>query len=672
MANVVFPDLFQPLDLGFTQLKNRIMMGSMHTGLEEDKPALQRLSAFYRERAQAGVGLIVTGGFSPNWVGSLAPFAAKLTTKREQRRHELVTQTVHECGGKIALQLLHAGRYGYHPFIVAPSRLKAPISPFTPWVLSRRGVVRTIKQFAQAAQMAKVAGYDGVEIMGSEGYLINQFITLHTNQRSDEWGGSYSNRMRFPVAVVSAIREAVGANFIIIYRLSLLDLIADGSDWPEVVMLAKAIEAAGASLINTGIGWHEARIPTIASMVPAGAFTPITQQLKAEISLPVITSNRINTPELANDLINKGVADLVSMARPFLADAEFVKKAMLGESRSINVCIACNQACLDQVFANKSASCLVNPRAGHETELNYHPTSRVKQIAVIGAGPAGLACAAVAASRGHLVTLFEKSAQLGGQFNLAKVIPGKEDYQHTINYFSHEIQKFNVKVHLQTDVSIEDLSVYDEVVVATGVTPRIPQITGIDHPYVMTYVELLQGLRKPGHRVAIIGAGGIGFDVAEWLSHAGTSEQTDAEFYREWGIDITGSHRGGLVDSQQPLNPREIYLLQRKSEKMGKNLGKSTGWIHRLTLKHRKVHFCSGVSYQRIDDAGLHIEMDGQEQVLPVDTVVICAGQIELNDLYHALKTKGQSVHLIGGASKALELDAREAISAACRLAAQF
>ena len=666
MINQAFPALFQPLDLGFTQLKNRLVMGSMHTGLEEDKPSLERLAAFYRERAAAGVGLIVTGGFSPNWVGRLAPFAAKLTSTREQHRHELVTQTVHECGGKIALQLLHAGRYSYHPFCVAPSRLKSPISPFTPWVLSARGVVRTIKHFARAARLARAAGYDGVEIMGSEGYLINQFIAAHTNQRTDEWGGSAANRMRFPLEVVRAVRAAVGDDFIIIFRLSLLDLVPNGSDWSEVTGLAKALETAGVSLINTGIGWHEARIPTIASGVPAGAFAALTAQLKPEISIPVITSNRINTPELANALIENNVADLVSMARPFLADAQFVAKAQAGEPNAINVCIACNQACLDQVFVHKTASCLVNPRACHETELHYTAAAVVKRIAVVGAGPAGLACAATAAARGHRVTVYEKSAQLGGQFNLAKVIPGKHEYQHTIRYYANQLTQFNVTVRLNTEATAADLGDYDEVVVATGVTPRIPDIPGIHHPSVMNYIDLLQGTRVAGDRVAIIGAGGIGFDVAEWLTHA------HDDFYREWGIDITMKHRGGLVPAEPPLSPREVYLLQRKTEKMGLHLGKTTGWIHRLSLKHRQVHCYTGVSYQRIDDDGLHIERMGKTQVLAVDSVIICAGQLELNALYHRLKADGRAVHLIGGAFKALELDAREAISAACRLAAAF
>lgn len=667
--NTPFKALFQPLDLGFTQLKNRLLMGSMHTGLEEDKQDLQRLAAFYRERAQGDVGLIVTGGFAPNRAGRLAPFAAKLTSKKEQQRHELVTHVVHESGGKIALQILHAGRYGYHPFIVAPSGLKSPISSFKPWVMSQRRVIKTIQHFARCARLAKAAGYDGVEIMGSEGYLINQFIVSHTNQRHDEWGGTFVKRMRFPVEVVRAVREAVGNDFIIIYRLSMLDLIADGSSWDEVVMLAKAIELAGASIVNTGIGWHEARIPTIATSVPAAAFSQITKKLKPELTIPIITSNRINTPELANALLEDGVADMISMARPFLADAQFAKKAKLGESRAINVCIACNQACLDQVFVNKQASCLVNPRACNETQLVYQIAEYSKQIAVVGAGPAGLAFAAIAAERGHKITLFEKNDELGGQFNLAKNIPGKEEFQHTLNYFSYQLEKYQVDIRLRTEASLALLKDFDEVVLATGVSPRIPVIDGISHEKVMTYLDVIQHKKIPGKHVAVIGAGGIGFDIAEWLTHE-PAENHSQQFYDEWGIDMSGTHRGGITKSHITPSPRQVYLLQRKKEKPGKRLGKTTGWIHRLSLKHKQVDMLTGVTYVRIDDQGLHILVDEKQRVLAVDSVIICTGQLELRSLFEPLKQAGQTVHLIGGAFKALELDARHAIDQACRLAA--
>lgn len=667
--NTPFKALFQPLDLGFTQLKNRLLMGSMHTGLEEDKDSLQRLAAFYRERAQGGVGLMVTGGFAPDRAGRLAPFSAKLTSKKEQQRHELVTHVVHESGGKIALQILHAGRYGYHPFIVAPSGLKSPISPFKPWVMSKRRIVKTIEHFARCAKLAKSAGYDGVEIMGSEGYLINQFIVSHTNQRHDEWGGTYENRMRFPVEIIRAVRAAVGEDFIIIYRLSMLDLITDGSSWDEVILLAKAIENAGATIINTGIGWHEARIPTIATMVPAAAFSQVTKRLKPELGIPVIVSNRINTPKLANALIEEGVADMVSMARPFLADPEFAEKAKLGESRAINVCIACNQACLDLVFANKTASCLVNPRACNETELVYQVAEQPKRIAVVGAGPAGLAFATVAAARGHSVTLFEKSDTLGGQFNLAKHIPGKEEFQHTLNYFTHQLEKYQVDIRLNTDANLELLHAFDEVILATGVNPRIPDIDGIEHEKVMTYIDVILQRKVPGKRVAVLGAGGIGFDIVEWLTHE-KQEDHLPQFYNEWGIDITAQHRGGIKKPEITPSPREVYLLQRKKDKLGKRLGKTTGWIHRLSLKHKKVEMLAGVTYVRIDNQGLHLLIDDKPRLLAVDSIVICTGQLELRSLYEPLKQAGRSVHMIGGAFKALELDARHAIDQACRLAA--
>lgn len=662
-----FQSIFKPLDLGFTQLKNRILMGSMHTGLEEDK-SLERLAQFYRERAQGGVSLIVTGGFAPNRAGRLAPFAAKLTNSKEQQKHEVITHAVHDAGGKIALQILHAGRYGYHPFIVAPSPIKSPISPFKPWSMSQGRVKKTIEHFARCARLAKAAGYDGVEIMGSEGYLINQFIVAHTNQRSDEWGGTYENRIRFPLEIVRRVREVVGERFIIIYRLSMLDLIAQGSSWEEIVILAKAIEEAGASIINTGIGWHEARIPTIATMVPPAAFTPVTKHLKSEVSIPVITSNRINTPELANQLLESGVADLVSMARPFLADPQFVEKAKRGESEAINICIACNQACLDRIFVNKTASCLVNPRACNETELVYELAAQAKNIAVVGSGPAGLAFASLAAERGHKVSLFEKAEHLGGQFNLAKRIPGKEEFQHTLNYFKHQLERYEVKVHLNTQATVDSLAGFDEIILATGIKPRVPSIKGIEHEKVVSYIDVISGKKTVGERVAIIGAGGIGFDVAEFLT---SEHQIDAnEFYDEWGIDIHGEHRGGLKPVQVPPSPRQVYLLQRKKEKLGQRLGKTTGWVHRLSLKHKHVKMLAGVQYELIDDAGLHITVHDKAEVLPVDTVVICAGQTELNDLFAPLKAQGKSVHLVGGAYKALELDARHAIDQAIRLAA--
>lgn len=668
--NTPYKALFKPLDLGFVTLKNRIMMGSMHTGLEEDKNGLHRLAAFYKERADAQVALMVTGGFAPNRAGRLAPFSAKLTTASERKNHEVITQTVHESGSRILLQILHAGRYGYHPFIVAPSAIKSPITPFTPWRMSKRRILKTIRHFARCARLAQEAGYDGVEIMGSEGYLINQFIVTHTNHRQDEWGGDYQNRMRFPLEIIRSIREAVGEQFIIIYRLSLLDLIVKGSSWEEIALLAKAVEQAGATMINSGIGWHEARIPTIASMVPAAAFTCLTQRLKSIVNIPVIASNRMNTPDWANHVLEQGEADMVSMARPFLADPMFVAKAHLGLStEAINVCIACNQACLDRVFVNKTASCLVNPRAGNETSLIYVAAQHIKQIAVVGGGPAGLAFAAVAAERGHRVTLFEKSNELGGQFNLAKRIPSKTEYEHTIRYFIHQLEKYEVIVHRNTLPASTQLQDFDEIILATGVTPRVPAIPGIQHPSVINYIDAISWPESLGKRIAIIGAGGIGFDVAELLTHIQSAPEPQA-FYAEWGIDVSGKERGGLMTPEPPTIERDIWLLQRKMQKLGCHLGKTTGWIHRLQLKHHQVHMWNGVSYQAIDDQGLHIMRKGETICLKVDNIIICAGQIENKALFEPLKQAGKSVHLIGGAYKALELDARHAIDQACRLAA--
>lgn len=664
-----YPHLFQALDLGFTQIKNRVLMGSMHTGLEESKEGLGALAAFYAERARGGVGLIVTGGFAPNRVGRLAPFAAKLTNNKEMRSHQVVTEAVHENGGKIALQILHSGRYGYHPFVVAPSRIKSPISPFKPRRLSRRGIRNTIAHFVRASLLAQQAGYDGVEVMGSEGYLINQFIVEHTNHRTDEWGGSFGNRIRFPVEIVKQIRQAVGEQFIIIYRLSMIDLIKTGSSWEEVVMLGKAIEEAGATIVNTGIGWHEARIPTIASMVPAGAFTSVSAKIKKELSIPVITSNRINLPHLAESVLAQGDADMVSMARPMLADAEFVNKAQQEEDESINVCIACNQACLDRIFQNKKASCLVNPRACNETSLNYIPTYNKKKVAVVGAGPAGLSFAATAAMRGHEVELFEQSAQLGGQFNVAKQIPGKHEFNHTIRYYENQLTKYNVAVHLNHTVSAQALlqQNFDEIVLATGIKPRIPPIPGIDHPKVLSYLDVLVNRKPVGQSVAIIGAGGIGFDVAVYLSH-----REGEDFYQNWGIDIEMDNRGGITQPSQQAPLRQITMLQRKQEKMGKRLGKTTGWIHRLELKQKNVSMMSGVEYLKIDDAGLHIRVNDKSQCLEVDNIILCAGQISNQDLLEPLKQQHPSVHVIGGSYKALELDARFAIDQACHLAAKI
>jgi len=644
-------------------------MGSMHTGLEEEKNGFERLAKYFAMRAKGNVGLIVTGGIAPNRAGWVGPFAAKLSSKSGAKKHKIITDAVHAEGGKICMQILHSGRYGYHPFTVAPSAVKSAINPFKPWKLTQRGIRNTIKDFANCAALSKEAGYDGVEIMGSEGYLINQFIVNRTNKRDDEWGGSYENRIRFPLEIVKAVREAVGKDFIIIYRLSMLDLVDDGSTWEEVVQLAKKIEAAGATIINTGIGWHEARIPTIATMVPRGGFSWVTKRLMGEVNIPLITTNRINTPEIAEKILSDGHANMVSMARPFLADPEFVSKAMAGKSMAINTCIACNQACLDHAFNNKVASCLVNPMACHETEYELTPATNKKKIAVVGAGPAGIACAIYTAQKGHQVTLYEANAEIGGQFNMAKEIPGKEEFHETIRYFNYQLKENKVDLKLSHPVDAEyfESKGYDEIVVATGVTPRKIKMKGIDHPMVLSYVEVLKDKKEVGNSVALIGAGGIGFDVAEYLTT--DTLPTIEHFTKEWGIDKSISTKGGLLPEQDEIPKRKIYMLQRSKGKIGGGLGKTTGWIHRLSMKKKKVNLINKVEYIKIDDQGLHISRDGVEQILEVDNVVICAGQVSVNALHKALQAKGHTAHLIGGAFEAKELDAKYAIEQGMKLA---
>jgi 2,4-dienoyl-CoA reductase (NADPH2) len=675
MTNHSYPYLFSSLDLGFTTIKNRLLMGSMHTGLEEERGGFKKLASFYQERVRGGVGLIVTGGIAPNFRGRVAPFGCQLSFPWQVGKHRIVTEAVHREGGKICLQILHTGRYAYHPFSVAPSPVKAIINPFKPKEMSKRGIHKTIADFAGTALLARKAGYDGVEIMGSEGYLINQFICGRVNRRSDEWGGEYANRIRFPLEIVSAIRDKVGLDFILIFRLSMLDLVEQGSTWEEVVYLAKELEQRGVTMINTGIGWHESRIPTIATSVPRGAFSWVTARMKKEVSLPLITTNRINTPEVAELILSRHEADMVSMARPLLADPYFAVKAQTGREDEINTCIGCNQACLDHVFRNKRASCLVNPQACYETELIFYPTATPKKIAVIGAGPAGLAFACYCGERGHLVTLFEAQADLGGQFSYAKDIPGKEEFSETLRYFKRRLELLMIDVRLNSYQSAADLRTagYDEIVLATGVLPRIPRIEGIDHPMVAVYPDILSGKIIAGARVAVIGAGGIGYDVSEFLCEKPPSHTLHLDLWlKEWGIDTTISHPGGVegVRPRKPEPARKIYLLQRKTGKFGKTLQPTTGWIHRSALKKRKVEMIGGVTYEKIDDKGLHLLKDGKPVLLEVDTVVLCTGQLSRQELWGELKAAGLSVHLIGGAQHAGELDAKRAIRQAAELAA--
>ncbi len=676
MSSHPYPHLLSPLDLGFTQLRNRVLMGSMHTGLEERPQGFERQAAYFKARAEGGVGLIVTGGIGPNSEGVGVQGGAILVNEEQVAQHRIVTEAVHEVdGAKICMQILHTGRYAYNPTLVAPSAIQAPINPFKPKELDAEGIEKQINDFVTCASLAQKAGYDGVEIMGSEGYFLNQFICKRTNHRTDEWGGSYENRIRLPIEVVRRVREAVGEQFIIIYRLSMLDLVEEGSTWQEVVQLGKAIEQAGATLINTGIGWHEARVPTIATCVPRATFVKITQRMKQELSVPLITTNRINSPEVGEDIIASGSADMVSMARPMLADADFVKKAMADKADEINTCIACNQACLDHVFSGGEVSCLVNPYACNETRLIKTATAEPKRVAVVGAGPAGLAFATTAAERGHQVVLFDAADKIGGQFNIAKQIPGKEEFYETLRYFESQLKKFNIEVCLNQRVSADQLREqgFEHVILATGIVPRDLDIPGVDHPKVLNYLDVLRDKKSVGKKVAIIGAGGIGFDTAEYLVHDKPDQaQSAEEFLAEWGVDISVSSPGGLAKPAPVAAQRDVVLLQRKTSKVGAGLGKTTGWIHRTALKHKGVRMVSGVSYDQISDAGLHITVGGEAQVLDVDNVIVCAGQEPQRELFDALQAANINVQLIGGADVAAELDAKRAIKQGTELALAF
>lgn len=670
-----YPHLLAPLDLGFSTLRNRVLMGSMHTGLEDKAADYDKLAAFFAERARGGVGLIVTGGIAPNIQGWLKPMSGTMSMPWHVARHRKVTAAVHAEGGKICMQILHAGRYAYQPLSVAPSKIKSPITPFTPRALGARGVERTIDAFVRSAKLARDAGYDGVEVMGSEGYLINQFLTARTNKRTDRWGGSAEHRMRFPIEIVRRMREAVGKDFIIIYRLSMLDLVDDAQPWADIVTLGKAIEAAGATIINTGIGWHEARIPTIVTSVPRGAFSWVTRRMKGEVGIPLVTTNRINMPDVAERILADGDADMVSMARPLLADPDWVNKARASRPQAINTCIACNQACLDHVFENRRASCLVNPRACHETELKILPATVKKRVAVVGAGPAGLAAASTLAERGHAVTLFDRAHEIGGQFNMAKRIPGKEEFQETLRYFDHRLTETGVTRQLGTDATVDALAAggFDTVILATGVLPRPLSIPGFDHRKVLSYLDVLHGNAPVGGKVAVIGAGGIGFDVSEFLTEAIPSPTTDiARWTKEWGVDMTMATPGGLMPAQPEKPEREVWLLQRSAGRPGARLNKTSGWVHRATLKNKRVKMVGGVTYERIDDAGLHVTIDGQAQVLDVDNVIVCAGQEPNRALHDALIARGVDVRLVGGADVAAELDAKRAIDRATRMASEI